>query len=75
MIWNYSLTTNTIWLSFDYGQVIANSIDEAREKAIKQLRYDLDKANHVLASVDVTLSFKIEVDFTQLTVGPLEYGE
>lgn len=75
MIWNYSLTTNTIWLSFDYGQVIANSIDEAREKAIKQLRYDLDKVNHVLASADTTLSFKIEVDFTQLTVEPLEYGE
>jgi len=69
MIWNYSLTTNTIWLSFDYGQVIANSIDEARVKATIQLKSDLCKANEVLEP----LGFRIEVDFTQLTVEPLEY--
>jgi len=36
MIWNYKLTTNTIWLSFDYGKVVANSIEEAREKATQR---------------------------------------
>lgn len=73
MIWNYKLTTGTIWLSFDYGQVIANTLEEATEKAVAQFKYDLDKANHVLESADVTSSFKIEVDFTQLVVEPLEY--
>ena len=35
MIWNYKLTTNTIWLSFDYGQVEASTEDEARQLAEK----------------------------------------
>lgn len=26
MIWNYSLTTNTIWTSFDYGEVETDTL-------------------------------------------------
>ena len=64
----YSLQANTIWLSFDYGEVQANTIEEALELAKTQLKYDIDKANEVLAHADVTQGFNISVDFSQLVV-------
>jgi len=70
MIWNYKLTTNTIWLSFDYGKVVANSMEEAREKALIQLKSDLCKVNEALQDNDVTNGFTIDLDFTQLEVEP-----
>lgn len=70
MIWNYKLTTNTIWLSFDYGKVVANTMEEAIEKATIQLKYDLFKANEALSYNDETNGFTIDLDFTQLEVEP-----
>jgi hypothetical protein len=67
-IWEYKLSTNTIWLSFDYGQVTANSEEEAIEKATIELKYHLQKVNDVLQSADVTKGFSIEMDFSQLEV-------
>lgn len=64
MIWNYKLTTNTIWLSFDYGQVVANTMEEAREKAKIRLKNDLAQANDLLEPIGV----RIDLDFTQLEV-------
>lgn len=68
MKYRYTVSTNTIWTSFDYGEVEAENIHEALEKARKQIVYDFDKANHVLASADVTKGFKIECDLTQVEV-------
>lgn len=68
MIWDYNLSTNTIWTSFDCGQVEADTYEEARTKALKQLQYDLDKANTVFKHSDITQGFSIEMDFTQLEV-------
>ena len=64
--WEYSLTTNTIWTSFDYGVVYADSREEALELAKKEITYNLEKANHVFDSCDVTLGFKIEMDLSQI---------
>jgi hypothetical protein len=67
-LWNYSLTTNTIWLSFDHGQVEAISYDEAVRLATEKLKQDLQKANTVLQSCDPTIEFFIDMDFSQLEV-------
>lgn len=58
--YNYSVSTPTIWASFDYGQVEATSIEQAREKSLSKLKYDFDKVNQVLESADVTKGFVIE---------------
>jgi hypothetical protein len=69
--YQYSLTTNTIWTSFDYGEVEANSIEEATEKAIEKLKYDLAKTNDILNSCDPTIGFTIDMDFSQIEITEL----
>jgi hypothetical protein len=68
MKWNYSLTTNTIWISFDYGEVIADTEQEAREKAIKEIKSNLDKVNTTLKNSKETVGFVIDMDFSQVEV-------
>jgi hypothetical protein len=68
MTWDYSLSTNTIWTSFDCGHVEADTYEEAKELALKQLKYDVDKANTVFDHCDITQGFKLEMDYTQLEV-------
>jgi hypothetical protein len=68
MIWDYSLSTNTIWTSFDYGQVEADSYKEACELALKKIKYDVEKANTALKYCEITEGFSIEMDYDQLEV-------
>lgn len=68
MIWDYSLTTSTIWTSFDNGQVEANTYEEACAKALEQLKYDVDKVNTVFKHCDITEGFSLEMDYDQLEV-------
>lgn len=68
MIWDYSLSTNTIWTSFDYGQVEADTYEQACELALKKLKYDVEKANTVFKHCDITDGFSIEMDYEQLEV-------
>lgn len=68
MIFEYSVSTATIWTSFDYGTVEANSIEEAKEKAIEKLKYDFSKVNDVLASADVTQGYSVEFDENSVEV-------
>ena len=68
MKWNYSLTTHTIWISFDYGEVIADTEQEAREKAIKEIKSNLDKVNTTLKNSKETVGFVIDMDFSQVEV-------
>jgi len=70
--WEYSLTTNTIWTSFDHGTVTAKTSEEARELAIQQIKYDLQKTNEVLRSADITKGFFVDMDFTQLEVKEID---
>ena len=65
---NYSVSTSTIWTSFDSGQVEADNIEEAKEQAIEKLKYDFEKANNALAFSDNTLGFTINFDESQVTV-------
>lgn len=66
--WEYSVSTHTIWTSFDCGEVEAKSYDEALEKAIAQLEYDFKKVNEILGSCDPTTGFTVEFDKTQVEV-------
>lgn len=68
MIWNYSLSTNTIWTSFDCGQIEADTYEEACALALKELKYNVDKANTVFKHCDITQGFTIDMDYTQLEV-------
>lgn len=68
MKYNYSVSTNTLWASFDFGHVEADSIEEARDKAIEKLEYDFSKANTVLDQADITKGFTIEFDINSVVV-------
>lgn len=46
--YSYSVSTNTIWTSFDCGEVYAYNKEEARELAEQQLEKDFALANKVL---------------------------
>jgi hypothetical protein len=60
--YSYLLSTNTIWTSFDYGEVEANSYEEAEEKAIIELKKELEKCNNALK----VIGFEVSMDFTQI---------
>jgi hypothetical protein len=66
--YRYTVSTNTIWASFDNGELFAEDEADALEKAKTQLKYDFDKVNSVLNSADVTEGFKIEFDINSVTV-------
>jgi hypothetical protein len=64
--WEYSLTTATIWASFDYGTVEAMTYDEAKEIAIAEIKKKLNDVNTVLSENNSTFSSVISMDFTQI---------
>lgn len=66
--WDYSVSTNTLWASFDYGQVKAKNYAKALEKAKKKLNNDFDKVNDVLTSADVTKGFSVGFDESQIVL-------
>ena len=66
---NYSLpTSSTFCASFDYGFVWAKDADEAREKAIHELKYNVEKVNSILNHSDNTNGFSIEICTDELLV-------
>jgi hypothetical protein len=66
---NYSLpTSSTFCASFDYGFVWAKDADEAREKAIHELNYNVEKVNSILNHSDNTNGFSIEICTDELLV-------
>jgi hypothetical protein len=70
--WEYRITTSTIWLSFDYGEVYADSREEALELAKKEITYNLKKANEILNSCDPPIGFKIEMDLSQIELHKID---
>jgi hypothetical protein len=66
--YRYNISTNTIWTSFDYGEVEAENLEEAREKAIEKLKYDVKKCNDAFKYCDITQGFEIEMDYKQVEV-------
>ena len=59
---NYTISTNTIWTSFDYGQVEAVDYDNAKLLATEKVKKDFDLANEALKSI----GFYIECDLSQI---------
>ena len=66
--YKYSVTTNVIWCSFDFGEVEAETREEAREKAKDQLMYDFDKANKAFEHCDNTSGFQIAFNETEIMI-------
>ena len=67
-VYEYTVSTNTIWASFDFGEVVASTLEEATKKAIEELTYDFDKANEALAYCGITEGFKIEFAASEVRV-------
>jgi hypothetical protein len=70
--YSYTVSTSTIWTSFDYGEIEADNELEARKKAIAQLRYDFDKANESLAHCDNTKGFSIHFNDSEVQIKLLQ---
>ena len=66
--YRYSCTTSVLWASFDYGEVEADSYEEAKAEAINKLKYDMEKANGVLSQADCTQGFSIEFNFDEIVI-------
>jgi hypothetical protein len=60
-IFNYSLSTNTIWFGGDNGQVEADTYEEAMVIAQDEVRKHLDKINKLIGKIDI-----IEVDLSAI---------
>ncbi len=66
--YKYTISTNTIWTSFDYGEVEAEDYADARKKAITELSYNFQKANDAFKFCDNTKDFALEFDPTQVEI-------
>lgn len=69
--YRYSVSNNTIWTSFDYGEVEAVSPEMAKKLAIEKLRYAFLKANDALEFSDNTAGFSIRFNEDEVTVEPI----
>jgi len=66
--YKYTISSTLIWTSFDFGEVEANSVEEAKEIAIEELTYNFKKANLALATLDNTIGFTIEFNKDEVQV-------
>jgi hypothetical protein len=62
-IFKYSISTNTIWFGGDNGQVEAESYEEARELAQKEVEEHLRKINSRIGDIDT-----IEIDLGAIEI-------
>lgn len=66
--YKYSVSTNTIWTGFDYGEVEAENLEDAKVKAIAELEESFKKANDAFDHCDITKGFYIGFDKTQVII-------
>lgn len=65
--YQYSVSTNTIWTSFDFGEVEADNYEDARTLAIEKLKADFRKANDALATIGLDVQFaEDQVEVTEI---------
>ena len=69
--YRYTVSTATIWTSFDYGEVVATNVETAREIAQKELKEKFDKANAALAMNEHTKDMCIEYCKNQIQLEEL----
>lgn len=62
-LWRYTNSTETIWCSFDTGEVEAYDYKEAKQKAIAQIEKDLKEVNELLKGHTIEMNlYEIEVE-------------
>lgn len=66
--WNYSVSSNSVWTSFDYGTVEAETYEEALEKAKAELKENFDKVNEILNSQDETFTIDYDERYIEITL-------
>ena len=66
--WEYSLPSDAMWSSFDYGHVKAETLDGALTKAEAEMLYQLNKVNAALAANPETAELDIDIDFSYIEV-------
>lgn len=64
--WKYSVSAGSLWTSFDYGNVEAESYEMALEFAKIKLEYDFKMANIALASLGK--GFTVYFDASQIEI-------
>ena len=52
----YSCTSNSVWVSFDFGEVEADSEQAARSKAIEIMRKQLIRGKELLYDINMNIS-------------------
>lgn len=58
-IWNYNCSSNVVWGSFDYGQVVAKSEEEAISKAKLKVAKEIEEINNRLEGLG-TISINLD---------------
>lgn len=67
-LFSYSVQGNSIWTSFDYGEVEAENHDQALDKAIKQLKCNFNEVNEVLSRTDSTKGCEVSFDSSSVEI-------
>jgi len=65
--YTYTCTSNTVWASFDEGEVTAQNRDGALIKAEAEITFNLDRANAALAKLGDGLSISMDMDQIEVT--------
>ena len=66
--YSYSASSNTIWASFDYGEVDAENEDEALIIAKEKIKTELKKINKVLSVIGQS----VEINLDNIEILPCE---
>ena len=66
--YRYSCTSNSIWASFDAGEVMAEDYFDAKAKANAELKEAFEKVNLALAHCNNTLGFTVDFDGSNTVV-------
>jgi hypothetical protein len=66
--YSYSVSTMTIWASFDFGEVLATSYENAKELARAEIEANFKKVNDALAANPETKGMTVECDSSQVEV-------
>lgn len=71
--YEYTVSSNNVWTSFDYGQVEANSKEEALAKAIEKLSKDFEKVNNALLKSELVIGASVSFDPKNVEVTLVNY--
>jgi uncharacterized protein YbaA (DUF1428 family) len=67
-LFNWTISTNSIWTSYDCGEVTAANQGEALDKIKAELKEKNDLVNEVLVKDPRTKNLQIEMDFDNIRI-------